>query len=143
MNFISKHLIEKIYEEIKKKQAILKHEHFYYFDEPITTIDETIAHLFEIIRMIEKIPDTNTTGLHYEKIFKINDKEKDFLTRIISLKILESYNVFRLHTQAEPGDPFFYHKSQIASISIFKQFCFGATDSQFEISSRFSSFNFS
>ena len=35
MNFISKHLIEKIYEEIKKKQAILKHEHFYYFDEPI------------------------------------------------------------------------------------------------------------
>jgi len=35
MNFILKHLIEKIYEEIKKKQAILKHDHFYYFDEPI------------------------------------------------------------------------------------------------------------
>jgi hypothetical protein len=35
MNFISKHLIEKIYEEIKRKQAVLKHEHFYYFDEPI------------------------------------------------------------------------------------------------------------
>jgi hypothetical protein len=35
MNFISKHLIEKIYEEVKKKQAVLKHEHFYYFDEPV------------------------------------------------------------------------------------------------------------
>lgn len=35
MNFILKHLIEKIYEEIKKKQTILKHDHFYYFDEPI------------------------------------------------------------------------------------------------------------
>lgn len=35
MNFITKHLIEKINEQIKQKQATLKHEHFYYFDEPI------------------------------------------------------------------------------------------------------------
>ena len=35
MNFIKRHLIEKINEQIKLKQATLKHEHFYYFDEPI------------------------------------------------------------------------------------------------------------
>jgi len=35
MNFITKHLIEKIEEQIKQKQAVLKHDHFYYFDEPI------------------------------------------------------------------------------------------------------------
>ena len=35
MNFITRHLIEKINEQIKQKQAILKHDHFYYFDEPI------------------------------------------------------------------------------------------------------------
>ena len=37
MNFITKHLIEKIYDQIKEKQSILKHEHFFYFDEPINT----------------------------------------------------------------------------------------------------------
>jgi hypothetical protein len=35
MNFITRHLIEKINEQIKHKQAVLKHDHFYYFDEPI------------------------------------------------------------------------------------------------------------
>jgi len=35
MNFITSHLIEKINEQIKQKQATLKHDHFYYFDEPI------------------------------------------------------------------------------------------------------------
>jgi hypothetical protein len=35
MNFITKHLIEKIGEQIRQKQSILKHNHFYYFDEPI------------------------------------------------------------------------------------------------------------
>ena len=35
MNFITRHLIEKINEQIRQKQATLKHDHFYYFDEPI------------------------------------------------------------------------------------------------------------
>jgi len=35
MNFITKHLIGKINEQIKQKQATLKHDHFYYFDEPV------------------------------------------------------------------------------------------------------------
>jgi hypothetical protein len=35
MNFIKIHLIERIQEQIKQKQATLKHDHFYYFDEPI------------------------------------------------------------------------------------------------------------
>ena len=35
MNFITSHLIKKIDEQIKQKQATLKHDHFYYFDEPI------------------------------------------------------------------------------------------------------------
>ena len=35
MNFITRHLVDKINEQIKQKQAILKHDHFYYFDEPI------------------------------------------------------------------------------------------------------------
>lgn len=35
INFISIHLVHKIEELVKKKQAELKHEGFYYFDEPI------------------------------------------------------------------------------------------------------------
>jgi len=35
MNFITRHLIERINEQIRQKQATLKHDHFYYFDEPI------------------------------------------------------------------------------------------------------------
>jgi hypothetical protein len=35
MNFITRHLIDKIGEQLILKQATLKHEHFYYFDEPI------------------------------------------------------------------------------------------------------------
>jgi hypothetical protein len=35
MNFITKHLIDKIGEQLRLKQATLKHENFYYFDEPI------------------------------------------------------------------------------------------------------------
>lgn len=35
MNFITRHLIDKIGEQLRLKQATLKHEHFYYFDEPI------------------------------------------------------------------------------------------------------------
>ena len=45
MNFISKHLIEKIYEEVKKKQAVLKHEHFYYFDDPVMDKNRKIDRL--------------------------------------------------------------------------------------------------
>lgn len=42
MNFITRHLIEKIGEELKRKQATLKHDHFYYFDEPIKDKKKTI-----------------------------------------------------------------------------------------------------
>jgi len=35
MTFIERHLIVKINEQLKQKQAILKHDHFYYFDSPI------------------------------------------------------------------------------------------------------------
>ena len=35
MNFIKQHIITKIDSEIKKKQSILKHDGFYYFDHPI------------------------------------------------------------------------------------------------------------
>ncbi len=35
MNFIKTHLIAKIEEQVKHKQAVLKHNHFYYFDKPI------------------------------------------------------------------------------------------------------------
>ncbi len=35
MNFIKTHLIAKIEEQVKHKQAVLKHNHFYYFDRPI------------------------------------------------------------------------------------------------------------
>jgi hypothetical protein len=35
INFISIHLVNKIKELVKKKQAELKHEGFYYFDKPI------------------------------------------------------------------------------------------------------------
>ena len=35
MNFLSVHLVHKIEETVKKKQSVLKHEGFYYFDEPI------------------------------------------------------------------------------------------------------------
>lgn len=37
MNFLNKHLIEKIYEQIVEKQSVLKHTHFFYFDEPVDT----------------------------------------------------------------------------------------------------------
>jgi hypothetical protein len=33
--FIRQHLIEKVYDQIKEKQSILKHDHFFYFDKPI------------------------------------------------------------------------------------------------------------
>ncbi len=36
-NFIRHHLINKIYDQIKEKQNILKHDHFFYFDVPIET----------------------------------------------------------------------------------------------------------
>jgi hypothetical protein len=35
-NFIARHIISKIESEIKKKQSILKHESFYYFDIPVS-----------------------------------------------------------------------------------------------------------
>ncbi len=35
MNFIKSHLIKKIEEQIKYKQSVLKHDHFYWFDSPI------------------------------------------------------------------------------------------------------------
>ena len=35
ITFIERHLIERINEQLKQKQAVLKHEHFYWFDEPI------------------------------------------------------------------------------------------------------------
>jgi len=35
MTFIERHLIQKINDQIKQKQSVLKHEHFYWFDEPI------------------------------------------------------------------------------------------------------------
>ncbi len=35
MNFIKTHLIKKIEEQVKVKQSVLKHDHFYYFDKPI------------------------------------------------------------------------------------------------------------
>lgn len=47
MNFITKHLIEKINEQIKQKQATLKHEHFYYFDEPIKDRKRFIDRIFD------------------------------------------------------------------------------------------------
>ena len=34
-NFIRQHIIEKVYEKIKEKQNVLKHNHFFYFDTPI------------------------------------------------------------------------------------------------------------
>jgi hypothetical protein len=36
-NFITRHIISKIESEIKNKQAILKHESFYYFDTSINS----------------------------------------------------------------------------------------------------------
>lgn len=41
-NFITRHIISKIESEIKKKQAILKHESFYYFDTPINNGKKSI-----------------------------------------------------------------------------------------------------
>lgn len=35
MNFIRRHIVEKIYEKVKQKQILLKHEHFFYFDQPV------------------------------------------------------------------------------------------------------------
>ncbi len=35
MNFIAIHLVHKIESEVKKKQGILKHDGFYYFNDPI------------------------------------------------------------------------------------------------------------
>jgi len=34
-NFIRQHIIERVYEKIKEKQNVLKHNHFFYFDTPI------------------------------------------------------------------------------------------------------------
>lgn len=34
-NFIRQHIIQKVYEQIKEKQNVLKHDHFFYFDTPI------------------------------------------------------------------------------------------------------------
>lgn len=39
-NFIDRHLIEKIYEQTVYKQNVLKHDHFFYFDEPIQISDK-------------------------------------------------------------------------------------------------------
>ena len=36
ITFIDRHLIDKINEQLVQKQATLKHDHFYYFDEPVT-----------------------------------------------------------------------------------------------------------
>lgn len=38
-NFIKRHLIDKIYQQVKDKQSILKHEHFFFFDNPIQISD--------------------------------------------------------------------------------------------------------
>lgn len=34
-SFISRHLMQKIYDLVKEKQVILENDHFFYFDEPV------------------------------------------------------------------------------------------------------------
>lgn len=43
--FIERHLIDKINDQLKQKQAILKHDHFYYFDEPVRNKKKLIDRL--------------------------------------------------------------------------------------------------
>ena len=63
-----------------------------------------------LIDKISKISNTNITGKKHDKLITVHDKEKDLLTRLISLKIIESYGIFKEHNKAEPGDPYFYYK---------------------------------
>ena len=57
MNFITRHLIDKIEEELKKKQAVLKHDHFYYFDEPIKDGKKHIRYIDRINRSYPFVKD--------------------------------------------------------------------------------------
>ena len=81
MNFIKRHLIEKINEQIKQKQAILKHEHFYYFDEPIKDnkkIIDRINRWYPFVKN-EVLPSTwySMNGIALQELyFKI--KNNDF-----------------------------------------------------------------
>lgn len=43
--FIERHLIDKINDQLKQKQAILKHDHFYYFNEPVKNNKKLINRL--------------------------------------------------------------------------------------------------
>lgn len=80
MNFITRHLIEKINEQIKQKQAILKHDHFYYFDEPIKDGKRIINRVNRWNPFVkdEVLPSTwyamNGTSLH-ELYFKLKNNE--------------------------------------------------------------------
>lgn len=42
MTFIERHLINKISDQIKEKQAVLKHQHFYFFDKPVKNKNKLI-----------------------------------------------------------------------------------------------------
>lgn len=53
-NFIDKHLIEKIFEQTVYKQNALKHEHFFYFDEPIQLTDK-VPNSFARNKKIDRI----------------------------------------------------------------------------------------
>lgn len=42
MDFIKKHLIAKIQEQVKQKNNILKHDHFLYFEEPVKSRNKLV-----------------------------------------------------------------------------------------------------
>lgn len=42
MTFLEKHLIKQINEQLKYKESVLKHNHFYWFDEPVKSKKKVI-----------------------------------------------------------------------------------------------------
>ncbi len=97
MSFITRHLIKKINEQINQKQATLKHDHFYYFDEPIKDKNGLIDRVnkFNPFYKNQILPTTwyqiNGTSLHelYSKlksnkfyIYKKLEDGKSYKTRI-------------------------------------------------------------
>jgi hypothetical protein len=60
MTFIERHLVSKIYEQLKKKQAILKHDHFFWFDKPINHKKKIIdrVNIWNVYHKNEILPST-------------------------------------------------------------------------------------
>jgi hypothetical protein len=104
-----KKLIEKKELELTR---ILKSK---FFNDPIDFM-KLLQNLKVLIKKINEISNTNVTGKKHDKLIIVNTKEKDLLTRIISLNVIESYGIFMQHIKSEPGDPYFYYKLLLNSL---------------------------